>query len=888
MKFSFRLSFFLLLTFLIFSIDTALSQAPDFINYQAAVRDNAGNVLANQSVDFRLTIRESGPSGPIVLEETHTETTSALGLVNLQIGAGTVSQGSMSSIDWPSANHYLTVEINTGSGFVNLGTTQFVSVPYAFASKKATSMETNDLNDVQSSTVATGQVLKFDGSNWIPSGDSDGQTLSVSGSSLSISNGNSVNLPSPTLTPGAGIGISGSTITNTAPDQVITLTGSGATSVTGTYPNFTVSSTNAGLTAGNGISISGTTITNSAPDQQVNLTGTGDVTITGSYPNYTINSNPYTAGSGIAIINNQIVAANLLAMWNASSLNSGPLPLTAPNDGDILVWDQSLLSWQHEPKSGLWTETNSNLGQIAYNLGNVGIGTSAAFSPLHISGAMAEMRIEGIGSTGSGGAVVFGDSTNMGPTIQHTDTSTLSISANKSFLNTTSFKIFNPFTANTDVEYKTYPMSSSEFILYGINGTRNAELTYVASSPNNGAIVVYDSLGGSKAAMRTNEQGGSIYTVGPNGLFNTYLGSNSADNDFGELFVLNDQGATSISLQSATNNTGRILAYGPNSVNAILGSEGSADHGSFSLWNASGGSRVSFSIGLNGSGMGSFVGQNGNSNVFISSYSGYPNHGQIVLSDSLGGTSMELYSNQNNVGILQTYGPSGTRNIRLTALSANADLGSLNISDDSGVNKLQAYVDPNGTNREGVLWINGTNGLANVVISALSGNTNHGYLSVSNSGGVTKAGVYVDQFGNGVVFGDQKNFRMNHPTEEGKEIWYGSLEGPELAAYTRGTAVLKNGEAAIQFPEHFLIVSNTETMTITLTPLDASSEGLAVVEKTVAGFIVKELRNGTGNYSFDWEVKCVRNGYEDFRVIRDASEMRSSASLGNNETVGDE
>jgi hypothetical protein len=50
------------------------------------------------------------------------------------------------------------------------------------------------------------------------------------------------------LTASTGISVSqtsaGSTITNTAPDQVVALTGTGATSITGTYPNFTISSVN--------------------------------------------------------------------------------------------------------------------------------------------------------------------------------------------------------------------------------------------------------------------------------------------------------------------------------------------------------------------------------------------------------------------------------------------------------------------------------------------------------------------------------------------------------------------------------------------------------------------------------------------------------------------
>lgn len=104
--------------------------------------------------------------------------------------------------------------------------------------------------------------------------------------------------------PGTGIGIAGSTISNTAPDQVVSLTGSGATSVTGTYPNFTVSSTdnNTTYSPGTGISISGTTITNSSPDQTVSLTGTNGITITGTYPSFTLNGASFwktTGNSGL-------------------------------------------------------------------------------------------------------------------------------------------------------------------------------------------------------------------------------------------------------------------------------------------------------------------------------------------------------------------------------------------------------------------------------------------------------------------------------------------------------------------------------------------------------------------------------------------------------------
>ena len=94
---------------------------------------------------------------------------------------------------------------------------------------------------------------------------------------------------------------------NDAPDQTVTLTGSGGISIGGTYPDFTIGATQrtdediediaAGLITGathSNISVSyddtaGTlAFTNSAPDQTVALTEGSNVTITGTYPNFTI------------------------------------------------------------------------------------------------------------------------------------------------------------------------------------------------------------------------------------------------------------------------------------------------------------------------------------------------------------------------------------------------------------------------------------------------------------------------------------------------------------------------------------------------------------------------------------------------------------------------
>jgi hypothetical protein len=133
------------------------------------------------------------------------------------------------------------------------------------------------------------------------------------------------------LAAGAGISLSGTnpitssgiiTVTNSAPDQVVTITQSGGgLTIEGTYPSFNLINSDKGssqnifkniavnaqttitagsnnetltVTAGTGVTV-GTnnttktlTITNSSPDQTVSLTAGTATTISGTYPNFTI------------------------------------------------------------------------------------------------------------------------------------------------------------------------------------------------------------------------------------------------------------------------------------------------------------------------------------------------------------------------------------------------------------------------------------------------------------------------------------------------------------------------------------------------------------------------------------------------------------------------
>ena len=112
------------------------AQAPQLINYQAVARNAAGQPFTNQAVSVRLTVRQSTADGTVQYQETHNVTTSAQGLLNVQIGGGTPNTGTFAAITWTDGQpKFLQTELDPDGAaaqpFVNMGTQQLVSVPYA-------------------------------------------------------------------------------------------------------------------------------------------------------------------------------------------------------------------------------------------------------------------------------------------------------------------------------------------------------------------------------------------------------------------------------------------------------------------------------------------------------------------------------------------------------------------------------------------------------------------------------------------------------------------------------------------------------------------------------------------------------------------------------------
>ena len=222
------------------------AQAPEKIDFQAMARDALGNPLINQSIGVQISIRQGNPTGTIVYQEKHSDTTDNYGLFVLAIGTGSPVSGTFQEIDWSEGAYFTQIEVDPdgGTSYLDMGTMELMSVPFSMYANRAGYGEDDDAdpaNEIQTIsetgneiTLSNGggtviddvededadpanevQTLNKNGNNIILSDingsgggtvldavdDADAdpeneiQNLSFSGSNLSISSGNSVSIP---------------------------------------------------------------------------------------------------------------------------------------------------------------------------------------------------------------------------------------------------------------------------------------------------------------------------------------------------------------------------------------------------------------------------------------------------------------------------------------------------------------------------------------------------------------------------------------------------------------------------------------------------------------------------------------------------------------------
>jgi len=154
-----------------------LAQVPQSFTYQSVLRNNAGWVVKNKAVNLRISVVKTTVNGTAIYTEQHAAITTALGQINVFVGQGSSKTGTFTTIDWGADTYFLKTEIDTlgGTNFVEIGTTQFVSVPFAMYAQKAGSADYNSLtNKPFSITIpANNQLLRYNSTsskweNWTP------------------------------------------------------------------------------------------------------------------------------------------------------------------------------------------------------------------------------------------------------------------------------------------------------------------------------------------------------------------------------------------------------------------------------------------------------------------------------------------------------------------------------------------------------------------------------------------------------------------------------------------------------------------------------------------------------------------------------------------------
>ncbi len=171
----------------------AQAQAPQAFKYQAVVRDAGGQVLPDQQVG--LFIELAGID--TIYSETHTATTNAFGLVNLEIGRGTPVFGIFSEIDW-NQQIYIVISLDAtgGTNYETMGVSELLSVPFALHAANAGNSEDADAdptNELQDWTTLPGIPADIADGDQVDDADADPaneiQTLIQSGVNVTLSQG---------------------------------------------------------------------------------------------------------------------------------------------------------------------------------------------------------------------------------------------------------------------------------------------------------------------------------------------------------------------------------------------------------------------------------------------------------------------------------------------------------------------------------------------------------------------------------------------------------------------------------------------------------------------------------------------------------------------------
>jgi hypothetical protein len=211
-----------------------------------------------------------------------------------------------------------------------------------------------------------------------------------------------------TYTAGTGLTLVGTEFRNAAPDQTVSLTGAGATTISGTYPNFTITSTdtntdtNTTYTAGGGLTLSGTTFSHTDTSTQTSVNNSGRTYI------QDITLDTYGHITGITSATETVVNTDTNTV---TQIGTGELDLLAP--GDFIFKGKGATTITQDGGNIYVTSTDTDTN-TTYSVGDGGLTqknfTTTLFNKLNgIAASANNYSLPEATSTVRGGIELFSD-----------------------------------------------------------------------------------------------------------------------------------------------------------------------------------------------------------------------------------------------------------------------------------------------------------------------------------------------------------------------------------------------------------------------------------------------------------------------------------------------
>jgi hypothetical protein len=115
---------------------------PQSFSYQGAARAADGSALTSRNINLRISIKETAGAANNLYQEVHQALTNNIGVFHIEIGKGDPITSTFANINW-RGDRFMKVEMdpNGGGAFVDMGTTQLLSVPFALRAASASSSD---------------------------------------------------------------------------------------------------------------------------------------------------------------------------------------------------------------------------------------------------------------------------------------------------------------------------------------------------------------------------------------------------------------------------------------------------------------------------------------------------------------------------------------------------------------------------------------------------------------------------------------------------------------------------------------------------------------------------------------------------------------------------